>query len=127
MKNITNILRAATFVMISGVIITISACGNSDSASDKSSVGKEETQSSQPAVGEAKDPVSESADGEKRTVKGELLKIEGDSYVMKDGNGTVQTFQATPNTLVDEGMEPGHRIIVNIGEDGSMIAVRKDR
>ena len=58
---------------------------------------------------------------------GELVKIEGDMYVVKDREGADQTFKATADTLVDQGMTVGDRIIVKIGTEGNAIAIRKDR
>jgi len=125
--------------MTFGLLMALSACGNSDSTSDNPSVGEQEnpaaappvveqeTPSSMPSVTEEVTPSTSSSVVEETTMQGELLKIEEDMYVIKDREGAEQHFEASSSTLVDEGMTTGDRVVVKINADGEAIAIRKER
>ncbi|GJL64766.1 MAG: hypothetical protein NPIRA04_34200 [Nitrospirales bacterium] len=138
MKCVT-IYRTCILLMTFGLAVAISACGNSDSTSDNPSVGEQktstaappvveqETPPTMPSVSEEVTPSTSSSVVEETTMQGELLKIEEDMYVIKDRAGAEQHFNARPDTLVDEGMSTGDRVIIKINADGEAIAIRKER
>ena len=115
MKNMTIIFRGSIVLGVFGLLLATTGCGESTSTSDK------------PSVVEPSPPASTSSTSEERTLRGTLVKIEGDRYIVKDREGADQVFQTTSDTLVDQGMAIGDQIIVKIGTEGNVIAIRKDR
>ena len=70
---------------------------------------------------------SESATQTKRLIQGELVRIERNSYTVKDQTGSEISFLVTSDTLVDKSVRVGDPITISLGHEGEPIALRKDR
>ncbi|MBI4400428.1 MAG: hypothetical protein HY581_02210 [Nitrospirae bacterium] len=58
-------------------------------------------------------------------VKGELLKIEGDFYVVKDPAGKEIRLQVSKDTLLDARLKAGDKIDAQVSPDGRVIMILK--
>lgn len=58
-------------------------------------------------------------------VKGELLKIEGDFYVVKDPAGKEIRLQVSKDTLIDARLKAGDKIDAQLSPDGRVIMILK--
>jgi hypothetical protein len=58
-------------------------------------------------------------------LQGQLLKIEGESYVVKDATGKDIRFRVGKDTVVDGRIKVGDKIDAQMGADGQAVTVLK--
>ena len=126
MKNMSIKFRSCIVYMMFGLFLGTTGCGESTSTPDRPVVTESDSSVSSTSSSENLPPPASSS-VEERTVRGALVKVEGDRYMVKNLEGTDQVFTTTSDTLIDEGMTEGDQIIVKLGEEGNAIAIRKDR
>lgn len=70
---------------------------------------------------------SSTATGTPRNITGEVVSIEGTTYVIKDPENTEIRVEANSMTLVDEGIEVGDKAEIRYSADEKPITIRKVR
>jgi hypothetical protein len=70
---------------------------------------------------------SSAATGIPRNITGEVVSIEGTTYVIKDSESREIRVEANSMTLVDEGIEEGDKAEIRYSADEKPITIRKVR
>ena len=62
----------------------------------------------------------------KNEVRGELLKIDGDLYVVKEANGKEVKVQVDKETRIEPSLKPGDRVEVKVMPQGNIWSIKKE-
>ena len=58
------------------------------------------------------------------TVKGDLLTIKGDTYLLRDLSGVLRRIKVDKNTEKERFVVPGEKIEVQVSPDGRAISIK---
>jgi uncharacterized protein YdeI (BOF family) len=66
-------------------------------------------------------------EGAARTIKGELLKIEGENYVVKDATGKEVKLHVSPETKKDGELKVGDKIEAQADASGHAVSIKASK